>query len=238
MTALAPSADPFVMARLQAWLWTGGAALALLITAIPHPPEANVAAFYVVGAAAAAIAALLRWRAGRISTLGLQVCAGLGTVMVTACIFFSGERLGASASDIEMLYLWIALYSAYFFSLRAAAVQVACIAVAYWLVLAVSSDPELVGARFAQTIGTLGLVAVIVQTLRQPPGAGGRSPGRRRPHRPPHRPAEQARLRGDLLGRGRARPAPRPRAHRDGRRPRPLQARERSPRPPGRRHAL
>ena len=166
MTALAPSADPFVMARLQAWLWTGGAALALLITAIPHPPEANVAAFYIVGAAAAATAALLRWRAGHISTLGLQVCAGLGTVMVTVCIFFSGERLGASASDIEMLYLWIALYSAYFFSLRAAAVQIACIAIAYWLVLAVSSDPDLVGARFAQTIGTLGLVAVIVQTLR------------------------------------------------------------------------
>ena len=166
MTALAPSADPFVMARLQAWLWTGGAALALLITAIPHPPEANVPAFYVAGATSAAMAGLLRWRAGHISAAGLQVCAALGTALVTACIFFSGERLGASASDIEMLYIWIALYSAYFFSLRAAAVQVAWIALAYWLVLAVSSDPELVGARFAQTIGTLGLVTVIVQTLR------------------------------------------------------------------------
>ena len=166
MTALAPSADPFVMARLQAWLWTGGAALALLITAIPHPPEANVPAFYAAGATSAAMAGLLRWRAGHISATGLQVCAALGTVLVTACIFFSGERLGASASDIEMLYIWVALYSAYFFSLRAAAVQVAWIALAYWLVLAVSSDPELLGARFAQTIGTLGLVTVIVQTLR------------------------------------------------------------------------
>jgi diguanylate cyclase (GGDEF)-like protein len=166
MTALAPSADPFVMARLQSWLWAGGAVLAIMIAVIPHPPEANETAFYVAGAASATIAAFLRWRAGRISVRGLQVCAGLGTVLVSACIYFSGERLGASASDIEMLYLWIALYSAYFFSLQAAAVQIASIAVAYWLILAVSSDPSLVGARFAQTVGTLGLATVIVQTLR------------------------------------------------------------------------
>ena len=166
MKALAPSADPLVMARLQSWLWTGGAVLPLLIAVIPHPPQATEVAFYAAGAASAVMAALLRWRAGRIPVLGLQLSAALGTAVITACIYFSGERLGASASDIEMLYVWIALYSAYFFSMRAAAAQIAFIAVAYWTVLALTSDPSLVGARFAQTVGTLGMVAVIVQTLR------------------------------------------------------------------------
>ncbi len=166
MKALAPSADPLVMARYQAWLWTGGAVLPLLIAVVPHPPQANEAIFYAASVTSAVMAGVLRWQPGRIPIRGLQLSAALGTVVITACIYASGERLGASASDIEMLYVWIVLYSAYFFSMRAAAAQLAFIAVAYWVVLAISPDPSLVGARFAQTVGTLGLVAIIVQTLR------------------------------------------------------------------------
>jgi hypothetical protein len=49
-----------------------------------------------------------------------------------------------------MLYLWIALYSAYFFSLQAAAVQIASIPVAYWLILAVHGSWPTTSSRTAR----------------------------------------------------------------------------------------
>ena len=155
------------MARIQAGLWAGGALLCSLITVLPHPEEAFEPAFYAVTAVAALMAAALRLGAGRIPLLALQLGVGLGTVLISVCILFSGEREGAPASDIEMLYIWIALYSAYFFSARAALLHIGWIAAAYGVVLLLSSDPSLIGVRWFQTVGTLALAAAVIQTLRR-----------------------------------------------------------------------
>jgi diguanylate cyclase (GGDEF)-like protein len=158
--------DLRVMARAQAGLWAGGALIALLVGVLPHPDEAWQSGFFIVAALAGSIAALIHWRAGKIPRWLLQLLPLLGTGLISLCIYFSGERLGAPSTDNEMLYLWVALYSAYFFSLRAAAVQIVWVAVAYWIVLAVSSPASVFAARWAETVGTLAVAVVLLQALR------------------------------------------------------------------------
>src|SRR3954453_4877077 len=124
--------DLAVMAKAQAGLWVGGALLALVVAVLPPPREANTLGFLVVAGAATAAAGIINARAGTLPRWLLQLAPLVGTALISLCIFFSGERKGAPSTDNEMLYLWVALYSAYFFSLRQAALQVAWVALAYW----------------------------------------------------------------------------------------------------------
>ncbi|MFL5869201.1 MAG: diguanylate cyclase, partial [Thermoleophilaceae bacterium] len=158
--------DPAVMARAQAGLWAGGALIALLVAILPHPHEAYTFGFLVVAGIATATAGIINARAGRLPRWILHLASLVGTALISLCIYFSGERLGAPSTDNEMLYLWIALYSAYFFSLRQAGLQLAWVAVAYWVVLAISAPSSVFAARWAETVGTLAVAAVLVQALR------------------------------------------------------------------------
>src|SRR5205823_3261379 len=63
-------------------------------------------------------------------------------------------------------YLWVALYAAYFFSRKQAILQIALIAVAYWVVLALSAPGSILATRWAETVGTLAVAACLVQVLR------------------------------------------------------------------------
>ncbi len=158
--------DLAVMARAQAGLWAGGAAIALLVAVLPHPQEAYTFGFLVVAAVATAAAGLINSRAGTLPRWLLQLAPLVGTVLISLCIYFSGERKGAPSTDNEMLYLWVALYSAYFFSLRQAGFQVAWVALLYWVVLALSAPADVFAARWAETVGTLAVAVVLVQALR------------------------------------------------------------------------
>src|SRR5215204_1296683 len=158
--------DVAVMARAQAGLWAGGALIALLVAVLPHPQEAYTFGFLVVAGIATAAAGIMNARAGRLPRWLLQVAPLIGTGLISLCIYFSGERLGAPSTDNEMLYLWVALYSAYFFSLRQAALQVAWVALSYWIVLALSAPSDVFAARWAETVGTLAVAVVLVQALR------------------------------------------------------------------------
>ena len=160
------TATPGVMARMQAGLWAGGALLAVLVAILPHPKETFTPGFLGAAVVAGLSALVLRWRAETLPSWALQGSTLIGTVLITACIYFSGERQGAPATDNEMLYLWVAIYSAYFFTLRQATVQIVWVAIAYWVVLAVSADQSVFATRWAETVGTLALATVLVQALR------------------------------------------------------------------------
>jgi diguanylate cyclase (GGDEF)-like protein len=165
MPGTAASAD--VMARAQAGLWLGGALIALLVAILPHPPQQFTPGFLAVAGIAAGAALIINRRAGRMPGWGLQLASFGGTVLITLCILFSGEREGAAATDNEMLYLWIALYAAYFFTARQAMAQLVWVAVAYWVVLAVSvANQDVFATRWLETVGTLALAMILVQTLR------------------------------------------------------------------------
>src|ERR1700704_1307464 len=138
------TANTELMARMQSGLWAGGALVALLVAVLPHPPQTFTWGFVGVSAVAGATAALLRVRAPHMTLFQLQALGFLGTTVITVCVYFTGERKGAPATDLEMLYFWVAIYSAYFLSKHQAAVQIAWAAVLYWAVLALSSNPDVI----------------------------------------------------------------------------------------------
>jgi diguanylate cyclase (GGDEF)-like protein/putative nucleotidyltransferase with HDIG domain len=161
------TANAELMARMQSSLWAGGAVIAFLVAVLPHPTQASTPGFAASGLLAAMVAAYLHFRAGRTTLLELQVLGFMGSTLISACVYFSGEHRGAPAADMEMLYLWVAIYAAYFFTSHQAAFQVAFVGVAYWVVLSFSAQPSVIVVRWAETLGTLVVAAVLVQAVRQ-----------------------------------------------------------------------
>jgi diguanylate cyclase (GGDEF)-like protein/putative nucleotidyltransferase with HDIG domain len=160
------TANTELMARMQSGLWAGGALIALLVAVLPHPPQTFTWGFLGVSALAGATAALSRARASHMTLFQLQALGFVGTALITACVYFTGERKGAPGTDLEMLYFWVAIYSAYFFGKRQAAAQIAWAAVLYWAVLALSSHAEVFAIRWAETVTTLAVAGILVQALR------------------------------------------------------------------------
>jgi diguanylate cyclase (GGDEF)-like protein/putative nucleotidyltransferase with HDIG domain len=160
------TANTELMARMQSGLWAGGALIALLVAVLPHPPQTFTWGFLGVSALAGATAALVRARAQHTTLFQLQALGFLGTALITACVYFTGERKGAPGTDLEMFYFWVAIYSAYFLGKRQAAAQIAWAAVLYWAVLALSANPEVFAIRWAETVTTLAVAGILVQALR------------------------------------------------------------------------
>ena len=89
-----------------------------------------------------------------------------GTVCVSFAIWFSPETRGGPAADIEILYLWGTLYSAYFLTRAQLVPQIACIALCYAVVLVLGAPSEMVATRWVQTVLTLGITAFLLNLLR------------------------------------------------------------------------
>jgi diguanylate cyclase (GGDEF)-like protein len=164
---LATSTGLGFLARLLAGLWAGGAAMSFLVALFPHSPALNVMGYLVVGVIGTATALLLFVWADRVPVWALHILGVLGTTLVTLCIYFSGEHAGGPATDNEMLYVWVAVFGAYFMTTRQLALQMLWVAACYSVVLSLSSDNSALFARWAETLGTLMLVCLLVLALRR-----------------------------------------------------------------------
>jgi hypothetical protein len=134
--------DTSLTARVLAGLFAAGATLALLTVALPHPARANELGLLSIVGNAYLVAALLLWRARRLPSRVLPLGLAWGSTLVTGVAYFSAE----SPSPLVFFYLWVFLYSSYFFTTRQMAVQIAYAGVAYgWLLIA--RPPPRGGAR-------------------------------------------------------------------------------------------
>src|SRR4051794_992217 len=161
---VAPDAD--VAARVAALLFAVGGLVAFLVVAAPHPSQVDVQGFLLVGAVAELGALGLYLLAGRVSMRVLQVLIAIGAAMITSCIAMSGEAKGASFSDNEMLYVWVALFSAYFFTPRQAAVLVGWAGACYAFTLWFFSPHDIIVTRWVETVFTLGVVTLLIVMLK------------------------------------------------------------------------
>jgi two-component system cell cycle response regulator len=134
--------------------------------AAPHPPQVNVRGFLIVGVLAELGALGMYLLAGKLSKTAIQVLIAVGTALITSCIAMSGEARGASVSDNEMLYVWVALYSAYFFTARQAAVLVGWAAACYAFTLWFYAPHDIIVTRWVETVFTLSVVAFLVVLLK------------------------------------------------------------------------
>ena len=112
---------------------------------------------------AAGICLLIGFRWSRLSMAAFQLLLALGTVVITAATYFAS----GGPTDTEIFYIWVALYAAFFFSHRQAAVQVAFVGICYAVVLAVGSESGEEGARWLITMGSVIVTALLFGYIKQ-----------------------------------------------------------------------
>ena len=150
-----------LMSRALGGLFLAGGTLALLTVLLPHAAHANELGLVIIVANAYLVAAGLLGLARRVPTWLLPIALGWGSALITGVAYFSAGR----PSPLIFFYLWVFLYSSYFFTRRHAVAQFALVGLAYGAVLAARPPPGAV-AWWTVGMGTLLVTAVLIWTMR------------------------------------------------------------------------
>ncbi len=151
-----------LMAKMLASLFFAGATLALLTMVLPRSEAFDAMGMLAVVANAYVVAALLYWRADRLSPATLRPALAWGSSLITAVAYFSAE----SPSPLVFFYLWVFLYASYFFTRPETIAQIAYVGVAYAALLAVSPPPTGTAAWWVVGMGTLVVAAILIGAMR------------------------------------------------------------------------
>ncbi|MEJ7891761.1 MAG: diguanylate cyclase [Solirubrobacteraceae bacterium] len=128
----ARSSDARLIARSLAGLFFAGATLALLTLALPHLANPDQIGVVSVVTVAYIVSALLFLRADRTPQWLIHAALATGTTCVTVVSYFAAGR----PSPLIFFYLWIFLYSSYFFTRRQTAAHIVYVGVTFgWLLL-------------------------------------------------------------------------------------------------------
>ncbi|MDQ4040777.1 MAG: diguanylate cyclase [Actinomycetota bacterium] len=162
---VAPGAQ--VSARVAAVLYALGGAISLLVVLAPHPEQLFAEGFVAVAVVAELVAVGLWLADRRVSKRLLNWIVAGGSLLITADIAMAGEHLGAAMPDNEMLYVWVALYAAYFFTARQAALHVTWASALYGGALWFFTPHEVLAARWLETTSTLGISVMLIVLLKR-----------------------------------------------------------------------
>jgi diguanylate cyclase (GGDEF)-like protein len=159
--------DRALMARCLAYLFGAGAALALVSLAVSGASELSAADIFIPQAgyalAAIGVVAILLVNHDRLPLWTFQLTLAAGTALISFVIYWSGDPTSA----YTMLYVWIALYAFYFFRLPQAFFQVACVALAYGVVLHFREAIAVPTARWLITVGTVLAAGILIAMLKR-----------------------------------------------------------------------
>jgi len=151
------------MAKVLAGLYAAGATLALLTVALPHSRRASELGLLLIVGNAYMVAGVLYWRANRLPVSILPVALAWGSTLITGVAYFSAE----SPSPLVFFYLWVFLYSAYFFTTTEMAIQIAYVGVAYGALLAARAPDGGIPAWWLVGMGTLAVAALLIRVMRE-----------------------------------------------------------------------
>jgi diguanylate cyclase (GGDEF)-like protein len=144
-----------------------GSVITVAAILFPHSPKADISGFWCIAAATAMVAAVLLGWHERLPAWAYQGVMILGALIISLTLYFNGERHGGPAADNEVLYVWIALYSGYFFTRAQMAAQLAFICVAYAVTLLIVHPGEIGFTRWFITIGMVVLAGSLVHTMKR-----------------------------------------------------------------------
>jgi diguanylate cyclase (GGDEF)-like protein len=156
------SEDRAMMARTFAYLFGLGATLALLSLALPGAAGRDAIAIVGLSLIAYVAAAGFVLAFDRLPLWVLKTSPLLGTIVVTALLYYSGP---AAIGAYAMFFFWIELAACYFFGLRIALFHIAICSACYAGVLLVK-DPALSELYWAMGAGTLLVFGVLMVGLR------------------------------------------------------------------------
>jgi diguanylate cyclase (GGDEF)-like protein len=130
---------------------------------VPHPASFNDPALWSNTALSGVAALFCVFAAGRLPVWPLYLLVGFGVLAVTRACYYSGDPSGF----YTLLYVWIGLYAAFFFSRQVAGVYLLAVGGAYaWLLVELNSSAAL--ARWVTTIGTIVLASFLIDLLVGP----------------------------------------------------------------------
>jgi diguanylate cyclase (GGDEF)-like protein len=162
-TGLGTNFGTSLMARILAGLFAAGATLALLTLALPHSQRASEVGLLTMVATAYLVVGLLLWRAGRMPKRLLPFALALGSTLVTGVAYFSAEN----PSPLVFFYLWVFLYSSYFFTTTQMVVQIVYVGIVYGALLLARPPPGGIPAWWVVGMGTLAVAAVLIRVMRE-----------------------------------------------------------------------
>jgi len=152
--------QPPIMATVLGLLFLAGATIGGLSLILPHPSEyddgalwTNVGISFVFGLAVL----LLRQR---LPVWALQLCVLAGTIIVTRAVYYGNDPSGY----YTFWYLWICVYTFFFFGSRWGAAHVAAVGAAYAWVLTQVEGPTPV-PRWLVTVGSIAVAGLLVDAL-------------------------------------------------------------------------
>ena len=150
------------MAKALGGLFMAGGTLALLTVLLPHTAQTNEIGLLLIVGDAYLVSAVLILLARRVPARLLPVALLWGSTLITGVAYFAGGR----PSPLIFFYLWVFLYSAYFFTRAQAIAQIAYVGVTYAVILAVRPPPGAL-AWWAVGVGTLLVTAALIWTMRE-----------------------------------------------------------------------
>jgi diguanylate cyclase (GGDEF)-like protein len=150
------------MANTLAYLYLAGATLGLASVALPHGPGTNVPALLAIIGLAFVVGAVLLLGARRLPESAIPAFLALGSLTITAAIYFDGH--GASA--YAFFYVWVGVEAFYFLSRWQASLQLLLVGAAYAWVLSVAHPESVPLQRWLLTIGTVVVAGLIVAYMR------------------------------------------------------------------------
>ncbi len=151
-----------VMAQALAGLFAAGATLALLTLALPHSKRASDVGLLLIVGNAYVVAGALFWQARTLPSRVLPAALLWGSTLITGVAYFSGQ----SPSPLVFFYLWVFLYSSYFFTTTETAVQIVYVGVLYGALLAVAPPAAGVTEWWLVGMGSLLVAAILIRSMR------------------------------------------------------------------------
>lgn len=142
------------MSRYLALLFAAGGVMGHLTLLLPHSDEIDTVGIRLSSSAAFPVAAVLLLWGKRMSQWMIHVLLGIGVIVITLGIEYSGNTVQTSITAI--FYIWAVLFAFTFFTSLHAWPHVAFIALAYGIVLIRFGERD----GFAQWFTVVGTVAV------------------------------------------------------------------------------
>ncbi len=158
-----PDAVRGAMARALFWLFGGGGILAALTLAV-GPGMGVVDDLLVLGSfvSAVGICTVLRFEWARLPAWSYHALLGAGAAIATVGVYDTREQPG----DMELFYIWVAIYAGYFFSRRQAIGHLAWVGTLYAAVLPTTAGSHSYAIRWVITVGTLLGTTLLVAALK------------------------------------------------------------------------
>jgi len=155
--------DADLMTKALASLFAAGATLALITVALPHSAHASEVGLLVIVGVAYVVAGALFWQASTAPSWVLRVALAWGSTLITGVAYFSAQ----SPSPLVFFYLWVFLYSAYFFTAREMVAQIVYVGLAYGVLLTARPPSSGIPAWWLVGMGTLLVAAILIRSMRE-----------------------------------------------------------------------